>query len=48
MLKRRVIRVREVEGRNAGDQIAFCAFYSFLVEVQTNAGNAGYTQATHA
>ena len=42
MLKRRVIRVREVEGRKARHQIAVCAFHSFLVEVQTNAGNAGY------
>ena len=45
MIKRRVIRVREVEGRNAHDQIAFCAFHSFLVEVQTN---AGYTHVRHA
>ena len=33
-----------VEGRKAQDQIAFCAFHSFLVEVQTN---AGYIHATH-
>ena len=26
------------QGANASDQIAFCAFHSFLVEVQTNAG----------
>ena len=34
-----MIRLRGVEGRNARDQIAFCAFHSFLVEFQTNAGN---------
>ena len=33
------------EGPNARDQIALCAFHSFLVEVQTNAGNI---YATHA
>ena len=33
MIKTRVIRVRGVEGRNARDQIAFCSFHSFLVEV---------------
>ena len=38
MIKTRVIRLRGVEGRNARDQIAFCAFHSFLVEFQTNAG----------
>ena len=36
--KTQVIRLRGVEGPNPLDQIAFCAFYSFLVEVQTNAG----------
>ena len=45
MVKTRVIRVRGVEGRNARDRIAFCAFHSFLVKVQTN---AGYINATHA
>ena len=45
MVKIRVIRLRGVEGRNARDQITFCAFHSFLVEVQTN---AGYMHATHA
>ena len=35
MFKTRVIRLRGVEGRNARDQIAFCAFHSFLVGVQT-------------
>ena len=31
--------------KNASDQIAFCAFHSFLVEVQMN---TGYMHATHA
>ena len=44
MVKTRVIKLRGVEGRDARDQIAFCAFYSFLVEVQTN---AGYVHGTH-
>ena len=34
-----------IEGQNARDQIAFFAFHSFLVEVQTN---AGYICAKHA
>ena len=34
-----------MEGPNTRDQIAFCAFHSFLVKVQTN---AGYIHATHA
>ena len=38
MIKTRVNRLRGVEGRNSSDQIAICAFYSFSVEVQTNAG----------
>ena len=42
--KTRVIRLRVIESPNALDQIAFCAFHSFLVEVQTN---AGYIHATH-
>ena len=37
IVKTLVIRLRGVEGQDAGDQIAFCAFYSFLLEVQTNA-----------
>ena len=45
MVKTRVIRFRGVEGPNACNQIAFCAFHSFLVEVQTN---AGYIHVTHA
>ena len=40
MVKTHVIRLRGAEGRDAGDQIAFCAFHSFLVEVQTNAGQS--------
>ena len=47
--KHRVIRLRgeEVLGSSldALDQITFCAFHSFLVEVQTN---PGYIHATHA
>ena len=39
-----VTRLLGVEGRKAQDQIAFCAFRSFLVEVQMN---AGYIHATH-
>ena len=39
------IRLCRVEGGNAWDQIAFCVFHLFLVEVQTN---AGYIHATHA
>ena len=38
MVKTRVIRLRGAEGRDMRDQIAFCAFHSFLVEIQTNAG----------
>ena len=45
MVKTRVIRLRQVEGRDASDQIAFCEFHSFLVEVQMN---AGYIRVTHA
>ena len=45
MVKARVIRLRGVEGRDARDQIAFYAFHSFSLEVQTNAGNM---HATHA
>ena len=33
------------QGANVSDQIAFCAFHSFLVEVQMN---TGYIHATHA
>ena len=35
------IRRRGVQGRNARDQIAFCAHHTFLM-------NAGYVHATHA
>ena len=45
MVKTRVIRIQVIEGPNVHDQIALCAFYSFLVEVQMN---AGYIHATHA
>ena len=38
IVKTRVIRLRVIEGPNARDQIALCAFHSILVEVQTNAG----------
>ena len=37
MVKTQVIRLRRVEGRNTRNQVAFFAFHSFLVEVQTNA-----------
>ena len=37
MMKTRVIRLRVIEGPNARDQITFCAFHLFLVEVQTKA-----------
>ena len=40
-----VIRFRVIEGPNAHNQIAFCAFHSFLVEVQMN---SDYIQVTHA
>ena len=45
MVKPRAIRLRVIDGPNARDQIGFCAFHSFLVEVQTN---AGYIHAMHA
>jgi len=38
MVKTRVIKIRVIEGPNVHDQIAFCAFHSSLVEVQTKAG----------
>ena len=44
-VKTRVTRLGVIKGPNARDQIVFCAFHSFLVEVQTN---AGYIYATHA
>ena len=37
IVKTRVIILRVRANPNARDQIAFCAFHSFLVEVQTNA-----------
>ena len=45
MVKTRVIRLLVIEGPSARDQSAFCAFHTFLMEVQTN---AGYILATHA
>ena len=45
IFKARVIRLRVIEGLNTRDQIAFGAFHSFVMEVQTN---AGYIHATHA
>ena len=39
------IRNARGKGENSRDQITFCAFHSFLVEVQTN---ARYIHATHA
>ena len=39
-----VIRVQVIKGPKAHDQTALCAFHSFLVEVQTN---AGYIHATY-
>ena len=45
MVKTRAIRfLRVIEGQNARDQIALCAFHSLLVEVQTNAGYIHVTQ----
>ena len=40
----RVIRLRVIEGPNSRDQSAFCAFHTFLVEVQTN---DAYIHASH-
>ena len=45
VVRTRVIRLRVIEDPNARAQSAFCAFRTFLVEVQTN---AGYIHATHA
>ena len=36
MIKTHMIRLWGVESRNVSDQIAFCEFHSFLVEVQLN------------
>ena len=33
-----MIRLRVIEGPNTRDQIVLCAFHSFLVEIQMNAG----------
>ena len=45
IVKTRVIILRVIANSNARDQIAFCAFHSFLVEVQMK---AGYIHVTHA
>ena len=45
MIKTNVIGLQVIEGPDARDQIALCAFHSFLVEVQTH---AGYIHGTHA
>ena len=45
IVKTHVNRLLVTEGPNALDIVAFCAFHSFLVEVQRN---AGYIHATHA
>ena len=47
MVKARVIRLRVIEGPNASDQIVFCAFHPFLVEVQMNAGYIHNTQCNN-
>ena len=44
-VKTRLIRLRVIEDPNTCDQIAFCIFHSFFVEVETN---AGYIHVTHA
>ena len=36
----RVVRLRLLEGPNAGNQIAVCAFHSFFVEGQTKLGRS--------
>ena len=41
----RMIRLRVIKGPNTRDQGAFCAFHTFLVEVQINAGYI-YTRDT--
>ena len=38
-------QITRVEGRNTGNQIAFFAFHSFLVEVQANAEYIHVTSA---
>ena len=43
IVKTRVISLRGIEGRNTHDQIVFCAFHSFLVKIQANAGNINAT-----
>ena len=45
IVQTRVIRLQVIERLKARDQIVFCAFHSFLVEVQMN---AGYIHTMHA
>ena len=40
-------QITRVEGHNVHDQIAFCAFHSFLVEFQTNAGHRHETRVNN-
>ena len=47
MFKTCMIRLRVIEGPNTRDQIVLCAFHSFLVEVQMNAGYI-HVHAKHA
>ena len=39
-----MIRIWVIEGANVRDQIVFCVFHTFLVEVQMN---SSYIHATH-
>ena len=48
IVKTHMIRLQVMEGPNTHDQIAFCAFRSFLVQVQRNVAGAGYMHAMHA
>ena len=45
IVQTRAIKLQVIEVPNARDQIAFCTFHSFLVEVQTN---NGHMRATYA
>ena len=45
IVKTHMIRIRVIEGPNMHDQSVFCAFHTFLVEVQMN---ADYIDAMHA
>ena len=44
MVKTQVIRFHAVEGLSMHDQIAFCAFHSFLVKVQRMLATYMYVQ----